>query len=200
MRLSKHSTTTARGKAPRARRCVPSPPATRPRPAAIDEEHARRIVKLRAQKRQLVQRLDRVSKLLDVELIAARRDKTLYSIVGQAVQAAEGRPQTAEDLARVERELRKLTHHARRRRDPGGNQAGVAGSRARTQTARMTTPIRRRIEVTEEWYAPPPEDSPPPGSLAEADLDEAESDDEDENHDELDGEDDDADDADDEEE
>lgn len=176
-----------RGKTPRARRCA-TPPIAPPRRAATDEEHACRIVKLRAQKRQLTQRLDHVNKLLDAELIAARQDKTLYSVIGAAVQVAEGRAPTADDLAKVERELRKLTHHAKRRRDPSGNQAPVDARSARQETAGMPNPIRRRIEVTEEWFANPPGAAPPPSNLAEADLDEAEvaGDDEDD-HDELDG-------------
>lgn len=168
--------------------------------AASDEEHACQIVKLRAQKRQLTLRLDRVNKLLDAELIAARQDKTLYSVIGAAVQVAEGRAPTADDLAKVERELRKLTHHAKRRRDPTGNQARVAAGRVQRETARMPTPYRRR--VIDEWYdsddtaSPPPElgnaappkpdpaSPPPPRTVGDSERPDDDEDDEDDDYDE----------------
>lgn len=150
----------------RARRCAP-PATPRPRAAATDDERACRIARLRALKNKLTHRLDRIDELLDAELIAARESKTLYAVIGQAVQVAEGRPQTADDLKRVERQLRKATARALRRRDPSGDKARVAQRAKQHETDRMRNqnmPYRRRTVETEEWYGqPPPEELADPG-------------------------------------
>lgn len=126
------------------------------------EHRASCVAALHVTKRQLAARLKRVSDHLDAALLASRHDRVLYAVLGQALQAAEGRPQTADDLARVERALRKATHKALRRlqrvnrdRDPGGNKASGDKLGLQPQHHDMTqnpTPYRRRI--VEEWYSP----------------------------------------------
>jgi len=79
-------------------------------------------------------------------------------VLGQAVQKAEGRPQSADDLARVERGLRKLTHKALRRlrRDPTGNKARTDKLDSQQQAGgAMARIIRKRIvEIEYEGEGP----------------------------------------------
>ena len=180
---------TRRGKARPARGC-PAPAASRPRPtkprrpgSSPDDRHACRIAKLRVKKNALAKQLYHINKLLDAELIAARRDKTLYAVIGQAVQLAEDRPQTADDLKRVERQLRKATQKALHRRDPGGDKAVVARAAKQHETGVMTHDPYLRRRIIEEYGPPPgelsPEElgTPPAPTLVGGDLGDPDDDD-----------------------
>lgn len=143
-RTSKHA---------RARRRVASrgDAARSPSTAALTpEQHAQRVAHLHAAKQKLAAQLRRVNVRYEAALIAARRDHTAYAVLGQAVQQVEGRPQTAEDLKRVERQLRKATAKALRRRDPAGDKARGDTRVGLHSTGDMARIIRKR--VVEEWY------------------------------------------------
>lgn len=130
----------------------------------LAEVRARRIAKLLAREHQLLGALATVREQRDGELLAARRDKIPHAIVGHAIQVANGSPQTADELARIESLLRKKTHDAiRRRRVTRRNEARVAvgprethdRSQTSTENDAMREPIlKRRTTIEEEWIVP----------------------------------------------
>jgi hypothetical protein len=99
--------------------------------------------------RRLTAKLDRARDCYHAALIGARRDQVSYAVLGQAIQVAEQRPQTSEDLARIENSLRVATHTAIK----AANAVAVDKRADKRDGEGMR---RSPVLVREIWYDVPP--------------------------------------------
>jgi hypothetical protein len=103
--------------------------------------------------RRLTDQISFVRAAYDAELLVARQEQVSYSLLGDEVLVATGKPRTADHLARIEWVLRSATRTATRRRRVKGDHAKSVALRT-VQPQHDGMPKHHPIFVRETYFDP----------------------------------------------